>query len=87
MQSPTPSPWVSQRVAADHFGVSQRTLVRLRNGSTDYGHHTPALLAPGVHWRRVTASPSGKVQYHLEAVEAAINERSARSSAGLEVAE
>ena len=87
MQSPTPSPWVSQRVAADHFGVSQRTLGRLRNGSTDYGHHTPALLAPGVHWRRVTASPSGTVQYHLEAVEAAINERSARSIAGLEVAE
>jgi hypothetical protein len=83
----SPSPWVSQRVAADHFGISQRSLTRLRNGSTDYGHHTPALLTPGVHWRRVTASARGKVQYNLEAVEAVINERSARSIAGLEVAE
>jgi hypothetical protein len=87
MQSPTPSQWVSQRAAADHFGISERTLTRLRNGSTDYGCHRPAVLTPGVHWRRISAFARGRVQYNLEALEAAINERSARSIAGLEVAE
>ena len=83
----TTSQWVTQRVAADHLGISERTLTRLRNGSTDYGCHRPAVLTPGVHWRRISAFSRGRVQYHLEALEAAITELSARSTAGLEVAD
>ena len=85
MQSPTtPAVWVPQRVAADHFGISERTLTRLRNGSNDYGHHTPAVLTPGVHWRRMSASPRSKVIYSLQGLDQVLSELSARAVTNLE---
>ena len=78
--------WVSQRLASDHTGISERTLTRLRIGSTDKGVHTPPDLTPGKHWRRISAAPKGRVQYNLVTLDQALNELSARGPAGLEVA-
>ena len=78
--------WVSQRAARDHTGISERTLTRLRIGSTDKEVHTPPVLVPGLHWRRISPAPNARVQYNLELLDQAITELSARGSAGLEVA-
>ena len=85
MSTATPV-WVSQRAARDHTGISERTLIRLRNGSTDKKVHTPPVLMPGLHWRRISPAPNARVQYNLELLDKAISELSARSAAGLEVA-
>jgi len=87
LQMSTSTPvWVSQRVARDHTGISERTLTRLRIGSTDKEVHKPPVLVPGLHWRRISPAPNARVQYNLEALDQAITELSARGSAGLEVA-
>ena len=76
--------WVSQRAARDHTGISERTLTRLRIGSTDKEVHTPPVLVAGLHWRRISTAPNARVQYNLELLDQAISELSARSTAGLE---
>lgn len=83
---PAPT-WVSQRAAADHLGISERTLMRLRNGSTDKEIFTPPVLIPGLHWRRISPAPNARVQYNLLLLDRVISELSARSTAGLEVSE
>ena len=85
MSTTTPV-WVSQRAARDHTGISERTLTRLRIGSTDKEVYTPPVLVPGLHWRRISSAPNARVQYNLELLDQAISELSARSTAGLEVA-
>jgi len=88
MQSSIPTPtWVSQRDARDYTGISERTLTRLRNGSTDKEVHTPPVLIPGVHWRRISPAPNARVQYNRELLDKAISELSARSIPSLEVSE
>ena len=88
MQSFTPTPtWVSPRAASDYTGISERTLTRLRIGSTDKEIFTPPVLIPGLHWRRISPAPNARVQYNLLLLDRAISERSARSTTGLEVSE
>ena len=83
-----PAPkWVSPRAASDYTGISERTLTRLRLGSTEKETHTPPVLIPGLHWRRISPAPNARVQYNLMLLDRAISERSARSTAGLEVSE
>lgn len=87
MQSPIPAPtWVSQRAARDYTGISERTLIRLRIGSTDKEVYKPPVLIPGIHWRRISSSKNARVQYNLMLLDELISELSARSTAGLEVA-
>ena len=70
--------WVSQRAAADHLGLSERTLLRWR---------TAGLLKPGVHFRRKFPNPKSAVQYHLERCDQVITELTARDHRTLELAE
>ena len=70
--------WVSQRAAADHLGLSERTLLRWR---------TAGLLKPGVHFRRKFPNPKSAVQYHLERCDHVITELTARDHRTLELAE
>ena len=84
MSTTTPV-WVSPRAARDYTGISERTLTRLRLGSTEKETHTPPELIPGVHWRRISSAPNARVQYNLMLLDKAISERSARSTTGLEV--
>jgi len=69
--------WVSSRVAADHLGVSERTLHRWR---------VCQLLKPGAHWRRKFPAANSPLLYDLEAVEAAMREAAARTPQLLELA-
>ena len=74
---PTLAHWVSSRAAAEHLGVSERTLHRWRSCQ---------LLKPGAHWRRKFPAANSPLLYDLEAVEAAMREVAARSPQLLEVA-
>jgi hypothetical protein len=62
--------WVSSRAAADHLGVSERTLHRWRSCR---------LLKPGAHWRRKFPAPNSPLLYDLCAVEALMRETATRS--------
>ena len=79
--------WVSPRAARDYTGISERTLTRLRIGSTDKEVYTPPVLIPGLHWRRISPAPNARVQYNLMLLDKAISELSARSIPSLEVSE
>ena len=70
--------WVSQRAAADHLGLSERTLLRWR---------TAGLLKPGVHFRRKFPNPKSAVQYHLERCDQVITELTSRDHRTLELVE
>ena len=67
---PSTTSWVSSRVAADHLGISERTLHRWR--SSQY-------LKPGAHWRRKFPAPNSPLLYDLCAVETLMRETAARS--------
>ncbi len=59
-----PSSWLPHRVAADKLCISQRTLIRLRQGG---------VLIPGTCWRRkVPANPNSHVVYDVVACEFAL---------------
>ena len=77
MPNPLPA-WVSQRAAADHLGLSERTLLRWR---------TAGLLKPGVHFRRKFPNPKSAVQYHLERCDQVITELTSRDHRTLELVE
>jgi len=63
MQSP--SGWLPQRLAADHFGLSQRTLHRLRQSG---------VLEAGTCWRRkIPSNPNSHVLYNVAAVDFALS--------------
>ena len=69
--------WVSQRVAAEYLGISERTLHRWRQS---------ALLQPGTHFRRKFPNPNSPLLYKLELVEQAMAEAFARDFRSLELA-
>ena len=73
---PTLTSWVSQRIAADRLGISERTLHRWRSSQ---------LLKPGVHWRRKFPVPNSSLLYDLGAVEALMREATARTARLLEL--
>ena len=63
MQSP--SGWLPQRLAADHFGLSPRTLHRLRQSG---------VLEAGTCWRRkIPSNPNSHVLYNVAAVDFALS--------------
>lgn len=68
--------WAAARDAADHLGVSTRTLYRWR----DIG-----LLRPGVHWRRKFPATNSPVLYDLPATEQVMRELARRCADKLEV--
>ena len=60
----TTTKWVTQREAADHLRLSERTLIRLRRDG---------LLAAGECWhRKITTNANSHVLYHLAACEDAL---------------
>ena len=69
--------WVTQRAAADHLGVSERTLLRWR---------TAGLLKSGVHYRRKFPATNSPLLYRLELCEEAMNAAFARDFRTLELA-
>ena len=73
---PTITSWVSQRIAADHLGISERTLHRWRSSQ---------LLKPGAHWRRKFPAPNSPLLYDLGAVEDVMREATARTARLLEL--
>ena len=70
--------WVPQRTAADHLGVSERTILRWRNAG---------LLELGVHYRRKFPADNSPLLYKLELVDKAMTEAFARDARTLELAE
>jgi hypothetical protein len=66
-----------QRQAADHLGVSERTLLRWRMAG---------LLKPGQHFRRKFPNPNSPLLYHLERCDEAMTTACARPAARMEVA-
>ena len=69
--------WVSSRDAADHLGISERTLHRWRASQ---------LLRPGRDFcRKFPTSTNSPLLYDLGAVERAMREASRRSPGLLEV--
>jgi len=70
--------WVPQRTAADHLGVSERTILRWRNAG---------LLKLGVHYRRKFPAVNSPLLYKLELVDKAMTEAFARDARTLELAE
>ena len=70
--------WVPQRAAADHLGVSERTLLRWRSAG---------LLKPGIHFRRKFPAANSSLLYHLQRCDQTISEAFARDHRTLELAE
>jgi hypothetical protein len=70
--------WASSRTAADHLGVSERTLHRWR---------ACKFLKPGAHWRRKFPAPNSPVLYDLAAVEAVMRDATARPARYLELSQ
>ncbi len=70
-------PWAVQRTAADHLGISERTLHRWR---------AAGLLKPGLHFRRKFPNPNSPLLYHLERCDEAMSQACVRSPQRLEVA-
>lgn len=59
------SSWLTQRAAADHLGLSERTLIRLRQSG---------VLEAGICWRRkIPANPNSHVVYDVAAVDYALS--------------
>jgi hypothetical protein len=56
--------WVTQRIAAEHLGISERTLARWR---------AVGLLQLGKHYRRKFPNPNSPLLYKLEPCEQAIS--------------
>jgi hypothetical protein len=67
--------WVSQRTAAEHFGISERTLLRWR---------VAGLLKIGKHYRRKFPHPNSPLLYKLELCEKAMSNACARDHRTLE---
>ena len=70
------SMWVAQRAAADHLGISERTLLRWRSAE---------LLRPGVHFRRKFPNPNSPLLYRLDLVEEQMNAAFIRDHRSLEL--
>ncbi len=70
-------PWAVQRTAADHLGISERTLHRWR---------AAGLLKPGLHFRRKFPNPNSPLLYHLERCDEVMSQACARPPQRLEVA-
>ena len=67
-----PSKWVTQRDAAFHFSLSERSLIRLRK----YG-----VLAPGRCWvRKIPQNTNSHVIYDLAACESALSKATIAAS-------
>jgi hypothetical protein len=61
----TTTKWVTQREAADHLRLSERTLIRLRRDG---------LLAAGECWhRKIPTNANSHVLYHLENCQKALS--------------
>lgn len=75
---PPTTTWVCSRDAADHLGISERTLHRWRSRQ---------LLRPGRDFaRKFPTNPNSPLLYDLGALEAVMREASRRTAALLEVA-
>jgi hypothetical protein len=70
-------PWAVQRAAADHLGISERTLHRWR---------AAGLLKAGVHFRRKFPNPNSPLLYHLERCDEAMSLACSKHPQRLEVA-
>jgi len=69
--------WATQRIAAEHLGISERTLHRWRQSG---------LLMPGTHFRRKFPNPNSPLLYKLELCEEAMSAAFARDHRTLELA-
>jgi hypothetical protein len=66
------SKWVTQRDAASHFCLSERSLIRLRKDG---------VLAPGSCWvRKIPRNTNSHVIYDLAACESALSEATIAAS-------
>lgn len=69
--------WATARVAADHLGVSERTLLRWRSAG---------LLRSGEHFRRKFPASNSPLLYQVERCEQAMAAAFARDVRTLEIA-
>lgn len=74
--NPVNPKWVTQRVAADQLGISERTLLRWRNAG---------FLKLGVHYRRKFPAPNSPLLYRLELCDQAMIQACARDARTLEL--